>query len=285
MTPEDISAYLKAVVRRPSVPTLEAVRKRLAQLKRGAVEADDQAAAKNVWCLEQALTVQEHYLSAFRHLKATEFYEAWCELERIEVALAALERHDNGFWPTFHLDTIQAHTVRWQGLFPYRLFFSPELLQLEKVCSICHQRVLPRSFCGHRVGEIYSGEMCHRIITKLGGGLGIGIVDKPVQKYSVLFLGDKTGEGRRDQYNYELVQYAIALLREPFDAWEVERSNRRQPHARYSDVGRNGPCPCESGKKYKKCCLPEAGVLRPHYEFTFAVQPPEGVLLQEVFIK
>jgi len=22
------------------------------------------------------------------------------------------------------------------------------------------------------------------------------------------------------------------------------------------DVGRNDPCPCGSGKKYKKCCLP-----------------------------
>ena len=23
----------------------------------------------------------------------------------------------------------------------------------------------------------------------------------------------------------------------------------------YRDVGRNDPCPCGSGKKYKKCCL------------------------------
>jgi uncharacterized protein YecA (UPF0149 family) len=24
---------------------------------------------------------------------------------------------------------------------------------------------------------------------------------------------------------------------------------------RFKDVGRNDPCPCGSGKKYKKCCL------------------------------
>ncbi|NJM28786.1 MAG: DUF1186 domain-containing protein [Rhizobiales bacterium] len=31
----------------------------------------------------------------------------------------------------------------------------------------------------------------------------------------------------------------------------------------YRDVGRNAPCPCGSGKKFKKCCLPkvEAGLL------------------------
>ncbi|MDR2728842.1 MAG: SEC-C domain-containing protein [Chitinispirillales bacterium] len=23
----------------------------------------------------------------------------------------------------------------------------------------------------------------------------------------------------------------------------------------YSDVGRNDPCPCGSGKKFKKCCM------------------------------
>ena len=35
-------------------------------------------------------------------------------------------------------------------------------------------------------------------------------------------------------------------------------------------VGRNDPCPCGSGKKFKKCCafnkLPEKGVLRLAYE-------------------
>ena len=26
--------------------------------------------------------------------------------------------------------------------------------------------------------------------------------------------------------------------------------------ALFRDVGRNDPCPCASGKKFKKCCLP-----------------------------
>jgi hypothetical protein len=32
-------------------------------------------------------------------------------------------------------------------------------------------------------------------------------------------------------------------------------------------IGRNDPCPCQSGKKYKKCCLPK-------HEAERAVQPP-----------
>jgi|LGOV01.1.fsa_nt_gb hypothetical protein len=31
--------------------------------------------------------------------------------------------------------------------------------------------------------------------------------------------------------------------------------NRSQAHKSFSKVGRNDPCPCGSGKKYKKCCL------------------------------
>lgn len=37
---------------------------------------------------------------------------------------------------------------------------------------------------------------------------------------------------------------------------DEDRISRPQiPHRRESKVGRNAPCPCGSGKKYKKCCM------------------------------
>jgi preprotein translocase subunit SecA len=33
-----------------------------------------------------------------------------------------------------------------------------------------------------------------------------------------------------------------------------ERSQKQQPIRTDQKVGRNDPCPCGSGKKYKKCC-------------------------------
>ena len=33
-----------------------------------------------------------------------------------------------------------------------------------------------------------------------------------------------------------------------------ERPQRREPLRKTSKVGRNEPCPCGSGKKYKHCC-------------------------------
>jgi len=42
---------------------------------------------------------------------------------------------------------------------------------------------------------------------------------------------------------------------------ERERSStsRPLPPSAYKNVGRNDPCPCGSGKKYKKCCLGKTG--------------------------
>ena len=47
----------------------------------------------------------------------------------------------------------------------------------------------------------------------------------------------------------------VRALREPFlDA----ASGKQKPHVNAgSKLGRNDPCPCGSGKKYKKCCMKE----------------------------
>lgn len=34
------------------------------------------------------------------------------------------------------------------------------------------------------------------------------------------------------------------------------KNGRRRPLIREPKIGRNEPCPCGSGIKYKKCCLP-----------------------------
>jgi SWIM/SEC-C metal-binding protein len=51
-------------------------------------------------------------------------------------------------------------------------------------------------------------------------------------------------------------KYTIALEEEkPEDTTDLERLlNPQQPVTAEKKVGRNEPCPCGSGKKYKKCC-------------------------------
>jgi len=66
-------------------------------------------------------------------------------------------------------------------------------------------------------------------------------------------------------FKVELVQESAPTRgRNPWaDAWEsrgerADDASRARPAVRDATgqkVGRNDPCPCGSGKKYKKCCL------------------------------
>jgi hypothetical protein len=245
----------------------------LADEKRRAVAQGDESLARHLWCLETVLGIQSTYQLAFTAIKRQHFYNAWCALERCEIDLANLEHHFSHEWDRFWMRFINDHVERWQSLFPYKLFVSPEIVELEKLCSICKRPITIRNTCGHMVGEIYGGELCFRIVSQ-AKAMAMAIVRTPVQKYSVGFPTDpKTGH-RVDTYDYRLVRYASDRLESAFHGWEVTWTKRHHPHSRYRHVGRNDPCPCESGRKYKKCCLTAPGVVRPHVEFGFSVPPP-----------
>lgn len=252
----------------------------LALAKQEAIGDEDEAAAKHIWCLEQILLAQQQYIASFELLRQADYYEAWCKLERIELTLRFLAPHFGDSKREFWLDFIRVHSRQWQELFPYRIFMSPEIIEHEKICSICRKVLSIRNPCGHRVGEIYGGQMCHRIVTR-PEFIGTAFVESPVQKYSVPFLVDPKTGGVEDQYNYKLVQYAALRLTSAFDGWSFERIQRRHPHSRFASVGRNDPCPCGSKDKYKRCCLPESGVLGEHVQFTFCVPPPPELITIE----
>jgi hypothetical protein len=254
----------------------EHLREALRHIKDEAVVRDDQAQAKAAWCLEQVVDGHTLYIGAFDKMKNGNFYAAWCDLERIETILHHLIPHFRERFSEFCLDLIEKHVKQFQSLFPYKLFFSPEFVYEEMACTICHQPIKIRRLCEHRVGEIYDGEMCGREITKLGLCFGIGLVTNPVQKYSVVFHGDQgdgVNEPIKDTYEYGAVRYVIERLDAPFDDWTCEWTRTRHPHEQFQHVSRNRLCPCESGKKYKFCCLRESGVLRPHIEVVFEKMP------------
>jgi hypothetical protein len=277
MTFEEVEAALEAVMSRTA-----GVAERLAlvmrEMKAAAVTANDQATAKRLWCLEQTLRIQTVYLRAFDLMKASAYYDGWCTLEHAEIALLHLERHQT--FDRFQLEFISNAVRRFQGIFPYKMFASPEFVLREVRCGVCDAIINIRKPCGHRVGEIYDGEMCDRVASDVEA-VAMAMVEKPLQKYSVLFLTDpKTGK-KVDHYNYTVIEYLIRRLASPFDGWDVTWTKRRHSHTRFRNIGRNDQCPCESGKKYKRCCLSEDGILRPHCAFTFHKLPPFDLLTTE----
>ncbi len=222
--------------------------------------------ANKVWCIESILKIQTEYIHAFQLLKQKEYYRAWCAYEQVDLNLGFLCPHHNIETNEYMLSFINTQTKKYQKIFPYKIFISPELLEEEKKCNICNRTVSIRNPCGHEVGELYNGEMCCRIVTKVQI-LGMAMVESPLQKYSVPFIKDETTGELVDHYNYEAVEYIVDKIKSPFDAWDVEIGTKVYPHSHFRNLGRNDKCPCGSGKKYKKCCIDKKGVELPQYDF------------------
>lgn len=230
----------------------------LSSIKKRAVYEFDELIAKVVWCFEKIGKIQDKYVESFVHFTKEEFYEGWCLLERCEILIGFLDNHFNEKNNEFGIEHIRIHAKKFQSLFPYKTFLSPGFI-LKHRCSVCKKMITPRNYCGHGIGEIYNGKMCHKIAETIEI-LEISIVDNPVQKYSVAFL-----EGK-DEYNYEAIKYIVNKVTSPWDTWDFEKSKRLIP--KYKNVGRNELCPCGSIMKYKKCCLRKKREID-HIEFTF----------------
>ena len=137
------------------------------QLKRTAVDIDDQVGAKAIWCLETIGRIQDHFVNAYVRLKSKDYHAAWRELERCEMKLGSLDRHFTERRREFGIEHSRAHTSRLQAVFQLTWGVSPGMLYKEMKCTICGSKIGLRNSCGHEVGEIYDGRMAGREITCL----------------------------------------------------------------------------------------------------------------------
>lgn len=48
---------------------------------------------------------------------------------------------------------------------------------------------------------------------------------------------------------------------EIYNFWRNRQEQPVMPHRKEKKIGRNDPCPCGSGKKYKKCCMGKERIL------------------------
>ena len=219
----------------------------LAELKRiksDVVNANEESLAKGLWCLEQVYEIQRKFITAFNNLKQGKHFEAWCDYDKIDILFCSLRKHYNYSNNECNLLFIEEYTSKFQKLFPYRFFMSRESIIKKEKCSICGKINSIRNRCEHKVGEIYRGEMCYRIVEEFEF-LAMAIVTNPFDKYTVLFP-------QNIEYNYSILDNLLENLRTSYDRWDLQVETKIQPI--YKNIGRNSKCPCDSGKKYKKCC-------------------------------
>jgi SEC-C motif len=240
-----------------------------------AIEAHDEHAANRLWFLHKVATMRAAYLRAIEQLKQQQYYEGWCALEQVELGLASLRK--NPFYDPhdFAVLLLTNLVTNWQRIFPYHVFFSPEFAIRREECAICGNSVDPWSSCTHEPGKVYCGKECYRIVKECEL-LGISLVRDPVQRYSLarVFTTDSSGK-QVDQFDCSSVKFVAERIRSPFTNWDAIWTKALHPHSLFGDRPHDGPCPCDSGKPYKDCCLSAEGVIRPHLQIRFDEHPPD----------
>lgn len=245
--------------------SLENLDVKIQDLKLDFVKNGNQEQAKLLWIYQTIIKIHNQYVTSFNLLKRKSYFEAWCELERIEKMFSSLKKHFIFNKKQYFLWHIEKSVKNIQVLYPYRLFASSEILKKKKICSVCEKEISIRNSCEHKIFEIYNGEMCHRIVTE-SELLGISIVENPENKNCVMFFRDEKTGKQIDKYNYETIDYLFEHIVSPYEFWDLEVSQRENKKEDLGNVGRNNPCSCNSGKKFKKCCMLNIGKKYPHYE-------------------
>ena len=68
------------------------------------------------------------------------------------------------------------------------------------------------------------------------------------------WLGDRFSRKRKKDKLDDLARKARPIEDLEDEEEMIEKADKVEPIKSEETVGRNDPCPCGSGKKYKKCC-------------------------------
>ena len=234
--------------------------RRLSEIKQDYVHQNNQIGAKAAWCLESIGHIQDNFVSVFLHIRIADFRKAWNLLEQCEKSIMSLDRHFVESLGEFAIEHIRVHTLQLQELYHLQWGFSLGILYEEVCCSVCQYKRKLREDCGHEIGEIYDGEICHNIVKK-AKILHVSLVDKPAQKYSVIWPDD--------EMQFTVLKCLADELLSPWDTWRYHKEIRRCHHPVFESVGSDDSCPCGSDLKYRRCCIKKDTVPDfPHFRFT-----------------
>ncbi|WP_324682358.1 hypothetical protein [Bibersteinia trehalosi] len=234
--------------------------------------------ANHLWKLKTLLLAQNYYLQFVELISMKKYYDSWLVLEKCENSINILNRHiDKELAKKYYFKFLRFQVSKWQKLYPYNLFASPEFIHKKVKCSICNKYLTPRNNCQHLVGNLYSGEICYHIIEDIEL-IGVAMVKNPVMKSNVI---DPHGENK----NFTGIDMILSILPTPFQYWDINYTKTFIPNAHIIHKTPNMFCPCQSGLSYLLCCKGKRGCLIPHYQIIPYTQNIENELEMNLDIK
>lgn len=138
----------------------------------------------------------------------------------------------------------------YEGLYPYSIFSSSEFVISKARCSICDKSMQSLE-CMHIKGNLYWGEVAKEIVEKVETFQAVCLVSHPQDKRCILELAD---DNRTENEKFKKIDLFLNLSIPVLQKFGLDSQIESRKRDDYSNIGRNDPCPCRSGKKYKKCC-------------------------------
>lgn len=211
--------------------------------------------------LKQFINLFKDYVSYWKLLVSNKFSDSWSALQDVQDGLRTIYRFTNEPRPQI-LSHIERQCGELEKLYPYRVFASVAIIKEEEECSICGKSI--DSFeCEHIAGELYRGCRAYGIVKHIKQVEEVSLVTNPADKRCTIQILDTS-----EQFNG--VAYLAKGIRDrvlaPLDLSHLEFKKIRKPNNEIPIVGRNDPCPCGSGKKFKKCCVDKSYIETTHVE-------------------
>jgi hypothetical protein len=224
-------------------------------------EKNDDILLKIWLCLEIIESIN-NYHDAFEFLKEKKYNKGWSKFARAEINIRNIIYNIPNHKDYLIVSFLNQYVRKYQSIFPYKIFMSTVSITKKSECSICGNDMNPFSDCKHMRGRVYSGELCYETITDMDF-LRIDMVTNPSMKDCVVFNDMENPD------KYPLLEFLMSRLKDEYDMWDYKIIQKHENHNMHK-IGRNKPCPCRSGKKYKYCCMNNPkGIIYDDYEFVF----------------
>jgi hypothetical protein len=218
------------------------------KIKEKAVTLEKEEIANSMFVVSAYCKVLKYYSRYWQKLLEGKYKDSWVVLQDTIDNLISVTKFTENHGE-FGIREFNSHLNELEKLYPYSIFASSEMVIETKECSICGKSVLDID-CIHIPGNLYWGQMavtiCKDIVFQ-----AVALVKHPMDKRCVMEIN---GDNRTEKEKFKLLHYFVENNTNPLKLFTVTESDKYYYNEKYDMIKRNEPCPCNSGKKFKKCC-------------------------------
>lgn len=220
-----------------------------AEIKEIAIKRNDETLANSQFIFKEYFRLFCDLIKYFKMLENRQYNDSWDKLQDCFDSIKYIGQFteiDN----RIELNELYDLLLQYEELYPYRVFASSEYVISKSSCSICGQSMQSLD-CPHIKGKLYWGEPAIEHIDKIDIMQAVCIVSHPEDKRCIMEI---SGDTRSEKEKFVMLDQYLELKQKYLQMFTIEGHKEIRIREDIKTAGRNQPCPCGSGKKFKHCC-------------------------------